>query len=109
MIFAIYFGYELLGFYGVSLAGMGMLTTTGLIVSMDSYGPIADNAQGIAQLSKLKGKANAILAMRLRRLTGLDERVRSLEAIEALVQPVERGADSRRPTGDERVEADNGR
>jgi K(+)-stimulated pyrophosphate-energized sodium pump len=47
--------------YGVALAGMGMLTTTGLIVSMDSYGPIADNAQGIAEMTKLKGKAEKIL------------------------------------------------
>lgn len=47
--------------YGVSLAGMGMLTTTGLIVSMDSFGPVADNAQGIAELTKMKGKALSIL------------------------------------------------
>ncbi len=47
--------------YGVSLAGMGMLTTTGLIVSMDSYGPIADNAQGISELSGMKGKALRVL------------------------------------------------
>lgn len=47
--------------YGVALAGMGMLTTTGLIVSMDSYGPIADNAQGIAELTKMQGKALSIL------------------------------------------------
>jgi len=48
--------------YGVALAGMGMLTTTGLIVSMDSYGPIADNAQGLSELAGLKGKALGILA-----------------------------------------------
>jgi K(+)-stimulated pyrophosphate-energized sodium pump len=51
----------LISAYGVSLAGMGMLTTTGLIVSMDSFGPIADNAQGIAELSNMKGKATEIL------------------------------------------------
>jgi K(+)-stimulated pyrophosphate-energized sodium pump len=56
------FSDPLVAAYGVALAGMGMLTTTGLIVSMDSYGPIADNAQGIAELSGLKGRANAILA-----------------------------------------------
>jgi len=38
-----------------------MLTTTGFIVSMDSFGPIADNAQGIAELSGMKGKALSIL------------------------------------------------
>lgn len=47
--------------YGVALAGMGMLTTTGLIVSMDSFGPIADNAQGISELSAMKGKALSVL------------------------------------------------
>jgi K(+)-stimulated pyrophosphate-energized sodium pump len=38
--------------YSVSLAGMGMLTTTGVIVSMDTYGPVADNANGIIEMSK---------------------------------------------------------
>ena len=52
----------LMAAYGVSLAGMGMLTTTGLIVSMDSFGPIADNAQGIAELTAMKGKVNTYLA-----------------------------------------------
>jgi K(+)-stimulated pyrophosphate-energized sodium pump len=47
--------------YGIALAGMGMLTTTGLIVSMDSYGPVADNAQGIAEMTGLKGKVLEIL------------------------------------------------
>lgn len=47
--------------YGVALAGMGMLTTTGLIVSMDSYGPIADNAQGISELALMKGSAMKVL------------------------------------------------
>ncbi len=55
------FNDPLVAAYGVSLAGMGMLTTTGLIVSMDSYGPIADNAQGISELAGVKGKAIAIL------------------------------------------------
>ncbi|KKS97020.1 MAG: K(+)-insensitive pyrophosphate-energized proton pump [Candidatus Woesebacteria bacterium GW2011_GWB1_43_14] len=51
----------LMAAYGVALAGMGMLTTTGLIVSMDSYGPIADNAQGIAELAGIKDKSAGIL------------------------------------------------
>ncbi|MGH2591870.1 MAG: proton/sodium-translocating pyrophosphatase, partial [Actinomycetota bacterium] len=37
--------------YFISLTGMGMLTTVGVIVSMDTYGPISDNAQGIAEMS----------------------------------------------------------
>jgi K(+)-stimulated pyrophosphate-energized sodium pump len=51
----------LMAMYGVALAGMGMLTTTGLIVSMDSFGPIADNAQGISELAGMKGNALKIL------------------------------------------------
>ena len=37
--------------YAVSLTGLGMLTTTGVIISMDTYGPIADNAQGITEMA----------------------------------------------------------
>ncbi len=50
-------GYMLLGFYGISLAGMGMLATTGIILSLDTFGPIADNAQGMVEMAGLKGKA----------------------------------------------------
>ncbi|MDP2960798.1 MAG: sodium-translocating pyrophosphatase [candidate division Zixibacteria bacterium] len=39
--------------YGIALCGMGMLTTTGFIVSMDSYGPVSDNANGIFEMSKV--------------------------------------------------------
>lgn len=56
------FSDPLIAAYGVALAGMGMLTTTGFIVSMDSFGPIADNAQGLSELAALKGKALGILA-----------------------------------------------
>ncbi len=37
--------------YGVSLTGLGMLTTTGVIIAMDTYGPVADNAQGISEMA----------------------------------------------------------
>jgi K(+)-stimulated pyrophosphate-energized sodium pump len=50
-------GYMLLGFYGISLAGMGMLATTGIILALDTFGPIADNAQGMVEMAGLKGKA----------------------------------------------------
>ena len=40
--------------YGVSLCGLGMLTTTGVIISMDTYGPISDNAQGISEMAGIE-------------------------------------------------------
>jgi len=48
--------------YFISLVGMGMLTTVGVIVSMDTYGPISDNAQGIAEMSgEFEGRPAEIL------------------------------------------------
>jgi K(+)-stimulated pyrophosphate-energized sodium pump len=45
--------------YMISLAGMGMLTTVGVVVSMDTFGPISDNAQGIAEMSGSIGQRGA--------------------------------------------------
>jgi K(+)-stimulated pyrophosphate-energized sodium pump len=48
--------------YFISLTGMGMLTTVGVIVSMDTYGPVSDNAQGIAEMSgEFEGRPAQIL------------------------------------------------
>jgi K(+)-stimulated pyrophosphate-energized sodium pump len=61
--YLIFLGYPIIfAFYGISLAGIGMLSHTGKNVSMDVFGPISDNASGIAEMAGIESEGRKLLS-----------------------------------------------